>query len=669
MKDKTVYIGSHLFTPAGKDPAEIGNLVEKMYKTGMKMIRVYPYWSDVERFQEDYDFSAVDACYRAAEKYGLKILHTFKPNSPPQWMRLSGSFNLDDITDLDNPAIWNPLLKFVETTVRRYQDSPALYAWCVWNEPRIFLPQKFTPHLLKSFREFLRKAYRNDISLLNRNYFYQYKSFDELYPEDCAVHPANMKDYPEQMDFRRFNTDYLTRKIGEIRACIEKLDPVHFFHANSFMLMSNGIPVGESPWLENSRLDFPGASVYPAWQELAHIPVQHGFVCDFLRSLSRDRHFWITETQGGMAFYTSRNPCCPSPEILKLWLCDMVGSGAKGIIYWSLTQTIRGEWSLLNLENDFSERSSAIAAIAGIVESNRELFEAARPAEPEIWLLNSETANELDAVRGRTDIPALGGAAHKLALIGAWNLLTTAGYEAGFIDEKRLCSGELPADAVLIAPSCSALPENTLKTLEKWVSGGGTLIADGPFAMMNEHGLAKRENKQLADRIFGTVLLDYVQASPEETLEPGQFPFFLLKAVFAKESRSIIDRTHGNGRAIRIGTMFFCNFTSPGKNAEGQEILKENFDCRKFAELFLPPRKNGVVLDNASQTLRLRRLEGNTPVYTVLNFGNPVDAILNAEGTFTDLLDRTEYSARDGKLKLRMNRHTVKMLMQKEKQQ
>ena len=109
--DTRLRIGSHLYLRRDMSEAEIFAAIGKMREIGMNVVRVYPYWADVETARGEYDFTRVDACYRACEKFGLGVLHTFKLNAPPAWMNLTRSFNLDDFGDLDSPDFRDALKK------------------------------------------------------------------------------------------------------------------------------------------------------------------------------------------------------------------------------------------------------------------------------------------------------------------------------------------------------------------------------------------------------------------------------------------------------------------------------------------------------------------------------------------------------------------------------
>ena len=102
-----------------------------------------------------------------------------------------------------------------------------------------------------------------------------------------------------------------------------------------------------------------------------------------------------------MALFTGGVRGCPDASELTLWAYDMLGSGAKGIIYWTLLPTIRGEWALLDLEGGDSRRSDAVKRVCSVVRDNKALFDEVRPASPEVFILDSESSLQLAAIRGR----------------------------------------------------------------------------------------------------------------------------------------------------------------------------------------------------------------------------------------------------------------------------
>ena len=162
--------------------------------------------------------------YRACEKFGLGVLHTFKLNAPPAWMNLTRSFNLDDFGDLDSPAFRDALKKFVVRSAERYAKSPALVAWCPWNEPRFPMPQRFAPYALDAYRDHLKRRHDGKLENLNAIYFHRFPTWEKVFEPDAPIQPQTLMDYPERMDFLAFQGDMLARLLKDVESWINEVD-------------------------------------------------------------------------------------------------------------------------------------------------------------------------------------------------------------------------------------------------------------------------------------------------------------------------------------------------------------------------------------------------------------------------------------------------------------
>lgn len=636
--DSHLRIGSHLYLRRDMSEADIFAAIEKMREIGMDIVRVYPYWADVETAPGEYDFTQVDACYRACEKFGLGVLHTFKLNAPPAWMNLTRSFNLDDFGDLDSPAFRDALKKFVVRSAERYAKSPALVAWCPWNEPRFPMPQRLAPYALDAYRDHLKRRYDGKLENLNAIYFHRFPTWEKVFEPGEPIQPQVLMDYPERMDFLAFQGDMLARLLKDVESWINEVDGRHPHHVNPWEFVGNDL--GRT-WTDAEACDFLGGSIYPVWMGRYYRTVLHGYVCDILRSATKgaDSLYWITETQGGMALFTGGARGCPDASELKLWAYDMIGSGAKGVIYWTLQPTIRGEWALLNLEGGDSERSDAVKRICSVVRGNQGLFDKARPIRPEVFILDSESALQLAAIRGRggDETSYRHKRAPAWARFSAWCMMQNAGIEAGFIDEFRVQRGGLDEVKTLVVPDCAALEDRTLDAIEAWVGAGGALVVDGQFARYDGHGIIRADRKRKVDDLMGVRLLDWLCTTGRTdcvVTESGATKTRnnAYRAVFWGTSANMTDRPHGKGRAIWIGTRFFGSWLKP---VDGEDPhFSSQFNWRDVGGLFLPAPTSSIILENASLSLRIRRLVdagGRLAVITLLNFRDRTSAEVSSK--------------------------------------
>ena len=564
----TIFLGADLCLEKDITADRMCFLVNKMYNCGLRLVRLYPYWAHIEETEGEYNLEAYDACFKEAEKLGMKVFFTFKPNSPPWWMKLTSSYNLDDYPFLEEPEYMEKFLTYVRHVVNRYKDEKSLIAWCVWNEPRIAPPEKMGKLALTEYRKFLCALYDGDITKFNKRYFMQYTSFDEIMPPGNF----NRSDMPEKTDFLRFCTDTLARIIGKISDEIKKIDPVHPTHMNTHSAESQHLCFSHNIWKQTKAVDFPGLSVYPkftdAWPGSGFV---NAFYMTFIRSASKGI-YWITELQGGPAIYTYtvNGISSPDPSDLKLALWDYFGGGAKACVFWSFTPTVRGEWALLGLNDNETERMDAVNEVFRCIDKNRALLESATPEVPDIYILVSEASIIHDTIldKGEEYINCF---THVRGQIGAHNLFLKMGYVSKFVDEELFLEEGVPENAILVAPSCTALQNKTVAAIEKFVEKGGTLIADSLFAWKEEHCLVSRENINATNRIFGAEWVDILNIRKDAEIvfskKEEVFPPCFTKSVYKNETDAIryyktgepavLCNSYGKGKAIRFTTEIF----------------------------------------------------------------------------------------------------------------
>lgn len=98
----------------------------------VKDFRLDAHWSEIEKIRGNYNFFELDFQIKEIEKAGGKIILAIGKRLPrwpechiPEWAR-----------EIKNDKIINEsLLKYMETTVNRYKDHRAIWAWQIENEP------------------------------------------------------------------------------------------------------------------------------------------------------------------------------------------------------------------------------------------------------------------------------------------------------------------------------------------------------------------------------------------------------------------------------------------------------------------------------------------------------------------------------------------------------
>ena len=92
----------------------------------VRHIRLPVYWTEVEKENDKYDFSEIDWQLREAEKRGAEIILAVGRKLPrwpecfvPEWVSAKKDRNFEE----------TELFDYIETTVERYNNNPALKIW------------------------------------------------------------------------------------------------------------------------------------------------------------------------------------------------------------------------------------------------------------------------------------------------------------------------------------------------------------------------------------------------------------------------------------------------------------------------------------------------------------------------------------------------------------
>lgn len=615
----SVLLGSQYYVNTGDDPQHIRAGIAAMASAGLKLVRIFLQWTQVEPRQGQWDWSQYDALFDAAAEGGIGVIVTLTAIHPPGWMKIS--FGPQDQGPLDDPAYWERARDYILRVVARYGSHPAMHSWILNNEPQLFLSQDEV--VLRRFQKFVEQRYGGDIENLNRRSFQQLDSFAEV---SFAGTEGGFSAYTGRLNWLNFMVYRLQEILSDIKEIIRASGDRHPIHVNPHGLVNDMYRQGQSIWAEGRLVDFMGCSAHPSWHSTRFLPERlHQSVAlfaDLMRGATRaqKRYFWVTELQGGTNIYSGLTYLGPSGEDLRSWVWESIAAGAKGIVFWCFNYRIQGyeggEWSLVDQQNRPSRRLAEVSEIAAFLERHQVTFAASQPVRAPVALLFSEATWKLGNVEGQGQDPeyprnALMGAD---ALTGAWMACADAGLSVDVLDEIDLQNGLASAYPILIVPGCTALENTSLPALQAYVAQGGTLLADGLCGYKEPGGWLREVATNPLNNLFGVSMAD-IQAVPEcksgATLGELPLPVWFLKValetqpevqVLARFDESdprpaLTVATRGKGRAIRIGTAFFQHyFRHPAPSA--------------FAGLrgLLPLPAEPVKLLNPSSHLRLRRL-------------------------------------------------------------
>jgi beta-galactosidase len=591
---RPIRVGAQLFVNRHDTPEQVETQVRLMAESGFTLLRIFLVWDHLEPREGAWQWHVYDSVFKAAAAHRIGVVATLMAVSPPGWMRRTQG--LQDVGDLDDPKLWARSLDYVSRVVNRWAAAPALDSWILWNEPARVLSRQDTT--LEHFRSFLARKYET-ISALNRLYFRQYESFSSILAETTGnSYALGFGSRVEEVDWLEFTTDHLMHKLQELADAVRALDAAHPLHVNPHRISQCLADSGQSVWREAEIVDFMGFSAHPPWHSVRfpedRIQQSVGMFADLVRSATRhpEGRFWCTELQGGPTVMTAFRPSSPTSTDIARWMWESAASGAEAIVFWCFNTREdgyeAGEWSLCHLDGTPSPRLETASRLAHFFREHEDWFSEARPVA-DIAILHSEASQILGVVEGEGDDVHNPRNRQMVtdAACGAYLMASDLSWEVSFVNEGRIREGQIPA-RILFAPACTVLDEETFQAIASWVRAGGILIADAPFGWKNADGSLARAQWPRHANLFGTEAKDF-QILTNASFSNGAITaggwFFRIHlepeaaaAVLAQwpdGTPATVEKHHGKGRALRIGTAFFQRYmTEP---TEGSRRLLESW--------------------------------------------------------------------------------------------
>lgn len=621
-----VWLGSQYYINDEETPEQIYTVIAAMHNAGLKLVRIFLQWHQVERYPGQWNWAQYDALFEAAAQYNMGVVVTFMAVHPPGWMLISHS--PQEIGPLENQAFWQQAKEYVQQVVLRYGLHRSLHSWILWNEPGRLVPHNQDTLIL--YQAYLREYSQNDLSFLNKAFYQQISSFEEV---TFPTHTNTFSSYGEQLAWMRFSIWLLNKYLGELHDLIRNMGNKHPIHLNPDNLAGTDALIGQSVWKQGRLVDFLGCSAHPSWHSTRFKPEQIVQSLEFFANLTRSasqaqaNYFWVSELQGGTNIFSGLKYLCPEPEELALWVWACIGAGAKAIVFWCFNARSSGfeggEWSLLNQLGQPSNRLKAVTKVARLLERHSLLFASAKLPKARVAILYSEASWQLGQLEGNGTTPT-NPRNEKMsadALVGAYLACTDLGLGVDFVDEVDLQAGKAAPYSALLLPGCTVLETASLTALKTYLESGGQLIADGLCGYKDENGVVRSVQDQTLNKIFGAVVED-IEAVAETNnqfveINSHKLPLWFLKvrlladsnthilANFDSDSAALTFAKVGKGCSLRIGTVFFQRYFSqsdPTTKALLAEWLSLNpsFNSLAGAEL--------ARLRNPCATLRLRRM-------------------------------------------------------------
>lgn len=181
-QNKLPCVGAQFFANLDESDEYVERHFALMEEMGLKLVRAFLLWAQVEPSPGEWDFSLYDRIYNLAAKYGLQVLTTLTCEDPPAYLSKKDFYHHH--CNLNDPALQKAAKVYIQKVVERYAKHPAHYAWSLMNEPEV--AADYGPSTMALFAKWLEEKYIT-VSAWNKHWYRQFGRF-----EDVTVKPAGL---------------------------------------------------------------------------------------------------------------------------------------------------------------------------------------------------------------------------------------------------------------------------------------------------------------------------------------------------------------------------------------------------------------------------------------------------------------------------------------------
>lgn len=495
--------GSQYYRAPSPPPEDWDRDLGRMAALGFNTVKFWVQWRWNHPEPDTFYFDDIDRLMELSERHDLRVMLNTIVDVAPAWiyrmypdasmLTLDGRrigpqtqphrqigglglcFNHDEAVE--------HMMRFLEATVERYREHPALEIWNVGSEPELTSSMAemrlwaddaskmgdmlcHCDRCVAAFRGWLAGRYES-IDALNTSWNRNYRSFEE------AEVPKTRNTFNDLIDWRMFFVDTLGNNVRKRFEVAERVDagrhPVMCHH-----VFIQGFPVtstANDPWNVAQYGDLHGFTQMDD-------PMMH----DILRSCARGKPVISAEMLMLMG-YTLDTPDPVDADDFKRHIFTGIAANLKGFIFWQYRPELLGReapaWGLTHLDGSETPWLQAFAECGRVLQDQRAFLFDAEPAPAEVAIFYSpenqvfawaSTGNEKSA----TD-----------SLLGVHRALYERSIRTDFVHPRDITAGHLDGYRVLIIPFPYLLSREIADALRSWVARGGVLIGEAYLAGWN----------------------------------------------------------------------------------------------------------------------------------------------------------------------------------------
>lgn len=618
-------------------------------------------WPPVSRWEapdgHGLAFGAIDRAMDACAKHGMAAILELEGQNPAFQFAPDATWTMDRLPQSNRARHWvsyfhpdaaKEIDAYVKAVAEHFKDHPALFGYDLFNEVNF---HSTDPHTQSEFRAWLKSKYK-EVKELNRAWGRFYSDFAQVHLENFAHPYSKWSSLRHLLDFEDFRADAIVKLVKRWTDVVRSVDAKHpVIVDNSWSMTTFDTTIlANDDWKIAAAADVFGLSVYPqSWDvrlrenPCAVAQIYRGGVC--AGSLARGKAVMVSELQTHNQTALARGSSVH--DEVKLWTWQAFAHGVEGLVYWKWNPFTRGFQvagrGMTAPDGEPNARAAQATAVAKVLHAHPDLFVNRRVFDSGVALLYHPTCDRFtDLIL--PDEPGL----YRASLAGWYRYLWEQGVQPAFVQADDLLKEATRHLKLLVVPCQMMLGKAHAGVLKRFVAEGGSILADGRFAIVDEEGFAYERAPGHLTETFGYLERDYLSPYGDANVSAGER--FCKVALCGATG----DATSALGDPVSAETAKTCYLAAPF----GMDIRNESL--RAIVNRFVLPR-----LDRRCQILtphadvdalvvhaqdgKHGKGPGGKVVLAVTNYAREartVRAKLDATGTVTALFEGVPHEAK-----------------------